>query len=74
VRILVLSLFVGMALGVSACGDGLPRVPLVDHTGIDEGVYSRDLAYCYSNPPGIGFGNYVSKCLRGKGYTILVGY
>jgi hypothetical protein len=65
---------VGVAFIGTACAPIVPlplRIPLVDHTGVDEGKYSRDLGYCYNHPPFAYQGNYVATCLREKGYTIL---
>lgn len=61
-----------LALGTVLVGcSGVPE-PLVDHTGIDEGRYSRDLADCARTQPFIAAGNPDADCLRGKGYVVLL--
>jgi hypothetical protein len=58
-----------LALSVAACTT--TPVPIVDHTGIDEATYNRDLAWCQNHIPFIGLGNPVATCLREKHYTVL---
>jgi hypothetical protein len=58
---------------LTACGFSSPPGPVVDHTGIDEGAYSRDLAACYNERPFVTFGAYISRCLTQKGYKVLYG-
>jgi hypothetical protein len=60
------------AAALTACGSVPP--PVVDMTGVDQAKHSRDLADCYDTMPAIAFGNYITKCMRDKGYTILVGH
>lgn len=42
--------------------------------GVDQAQHSRDLADCVNHADAFAFGNPVTKCMRAKGYTILVGY
>ena len=48
--------------------------PIVDMTGVDQATYNQDLAECVKNQPAFAFGNPVTRCMKDKGYTILVGY
>jgi hypothetical protein len=64
------ALLLGMLTGCV----GPPPNPVVDMTGVDQAVYNRDLADCINNQPAFAFGNPVTKCMRVKGYRILVGY
>lgn len=63
-------LLLAVAVIMTACGSVPP--PVVDMTGVDQGKYSRDLADCYNTMPAIAIGNYVSKCMAGKGYKVLI--
>ena len=62
-----------LAVGLTACGD--PTPPIVDMTGVDQGQYSRDLAYCtVRDRDTVVLGNRITRCMREKGYKILVGH
>jgi hypothetical protein len=55
-----------------ACGP--PHDPIVDLAGKDQVQYQRDLAACHIEAQSGGWGNVITKCMRRRGYTILVGY
>ncbi|GAB2176999.1 hypothetical protein DLREEDagr8_25570 [Dongia sp. agr-C8] len=55
-------------------GCSATHAPIVDMTGVDQATYNRDLADCVKNQPAFAFGNPVTRCMKEKGYTILVGY
>jgi len=61
-----------MAVALTACGDA--RLPIVDMVGKDQAQANRDMAYCtVSSREQFSVGNGITKCMRAKGYTILVG-
>lgn len=62
-----------LALGLTGCGGPVPA-PIVDMHGVDQAKYNEDLADCVNNQPAFAFGNPVTKCMKAKGYKILVGY
>ena len=68
----------GMLIGsfmVVGCGGPTPA-PIVDMEGVDPVAYNRDLAECVKEnaSKAIEFGNGVTRCIRAKGYKVLVGY
>jgi hypothetical protein len=64
----------GTALVILAgCGGPVPA-PIVDMTGVDQAQYNLDLADCVKNQPAFALGNPVTRCMKAKGYRILVGY
>jgi hypothetical protein len=62
-----------LVLPLAGCGGGPTPLPIVDMHGVDQAKYNDDLAYCVNNQT-FGFGNAVTRCMKAKGYKILVGY
>ena len=60
-------------LTLNGCGGPTPS-PVVDMEGVDPVTYKHDLAECIKNQPVFAFGNPVTKCMRDKGYKVLVSY
>ena len=61
-----------LTLGVALVGCGAMPELIVDHTGIDEGRYSRDLADCTKHRAFVTVGHPDADCIRSKGYKVLV--
>ena len=60
---LVIALFVG------ACT--APREPIVEKQGVSLEQMNRDMAQCRQDVPLVSAGNYITNCMRARGYTIL---
>jgi hypothetical protein len=63
---------VALCLALGACG--ATSTPIVDMTSVDQAKYNLDLADCVNHQPAFAFGNPVTRCMKDKGYKILVGY
>lgn len=61
------------ALPIAGCG-GPVLPPEVDMVGVDQAQYQKDLQACYRDMPGFAWGNPITKCMKEKGYKILVSY
>jgi len=62
------------ALALCACAP--TQTPIVDMAGVDLVSYNRDLAWCVQDNASkvLVLGNGVTRCMKDKGYKILVGY
>ena len=62
-------------LSCLGCGGPTPA-PIVDMAGVDPVAYNRDLAECVNEnaSKAIALGNGVTRCIKAKGYKVLVGY
>jgi len=61
-----------ITIGLIGCGSTSELI--IDHSGIDEGKYSLDLAECTKHRPVITADHPDAKCMRAKGYKVLVSH
>ena len=71
-----LATWLGGAAALVTVGCAPIPQPVVDLAGKDPVQANRDMASCVAEGSSkvIAFGNPVTKCMKAKGYTILVGY
>jgi hypothetical protein len=67
-NLIVLTLAAAVIL--NACAQ-TPANPIVEKPGVTVEQMNRDMAGCQNNPPVFAPGNYISNCMKAKGYTIL---
>jgi hypothetical protein len=57
-------------LACALVGCSIPS-PIVERPNTTTQQMNRDMGECRNNPPTFGFGNYVTKCMEARGYTII---